>query len=319
MTADAASPTETSAPGVLVVGSVSADVTTFSHRLPAPGETILGDVFTLVLGGKGGNQAISAARAGAKSRFVGCVGNDLFRDLVVGGLAEAGVDIAQVRTVDDQTGIAHIRVDEDGENNIVVVPLANSHLSEAHVDEAFAEFAATSSVFLTQLEIPFAITMHAIRRAAEHGLTVILDPAPAHELDPEIWQLVDIVTPNETEASLLTGVPVTDVASAVTAGEWFLKHGVRTAVITLASAGSVVVTADGHTIHEPYRVEVVDTTAAGDAYAGYLAASLAQGLSFDDALLRASAAGALAVTRSGASPSLPHGDAVAEFQASQPR
>ncbi|HIY65801.1 MAG TPA: ribokinase [Candidatus Agrococcus pullicola] len=304
------------APGaVLVVGSVTADVTTFSSRLPEPGETFLGDAFTLVLGGKGANQAVAAGRAGAEARFVGCVGTDLFQELVTGGLRDAGVDITHLRAVDDQTGIAHIRVDAAGENDIVMVPLANAHLSTEQIDTAFADFADTSSVMLSQLEIPFTLTMHAIRRAQEHGLTVVLDPAPAHELDEEIWPLIDIVTPNETEARLLTGIPVTDQASAVEAAQWFLDRGVKHALITLAGEGSVLVASDGTATHfPPLRVDVVDTTAAGDAFAGFLAAGLASGSDLHAAIERASAAGALAVTKRGASPSLPMHDEVERFR-----
>ncbi|MGO3845906.1 ribokinase [Agrococcus casei] len=302
---------------VLVVGSVTADVTTFSSRLPEPGETFLGDAFTLVLGGKGANQAVAAGRAGADARFVGCVGTDLFQDLVTSGLRDAGVDITHLRAVDDQTGIAHIRVDAAGENDIVMVPLANAHLSKEQIDTAFDDFAATSAVMLTQLEIPFTLTMHAIRRANERGLTVILDPAPAHELDDSIWPLIDLVVPNETEATLLTGIKVTDAASAETAGRWFLDRGVKRALITLASAGSLLVEPDSTEFFEPHKVDVVDTTAAGDAFAGYLAAGLAEGADLRSAIERAGAAGALAVTKRGASPSLPEAAEVDAFRTSR--
>lgn len=292
--------------GVLVVGSVTADVTTFSSRLPRPGETFLGDDFTLVLGGKGANQAVAAGRAGAPIRFVGCVGDDLFAPLVRDGLREAGVDISHLRQVAGQTGVAHIRVDASGENDIVMVPLANAALSAEQIDTALADLGPVSKVMLTQLEIPFELTMHAIRQAHAHGLTVILDPAPAHELDDAIWPLVDVVTPNETEASLLTGIEVDSREAAMHAGRWFIDRGVRHALITLAGAGSVLVTADESRHIPPHRVEVVDTTAAGDAFAGYLAASLAAGKELVHTIDRAGAAGALAVTRRGASPSLPY-------------
>lgn len=294
------------AAGVLVVGSVTADVTTFSSRLPRPGETFLGDAFTLVLGGKGANQAVAAGRAGAPIRFVGCVGDDLFAPLVREGLRGAGVDTSHVREVPGQTGVAHIRVDDSGENDIVMVPLANAALSAEQVDTALAEFGPVSKVLLTQLEIPVELTMHAIRQARSHGLTVVLDPAPAHELDEAIWPLVDVVTPNETEASLLTGIEVDSRETAARAGRWFIDHGVRHALITMAAAGGVLVTADGDTDIAPHPVEVADSTAAGDAFAGYLAAALAAGEDLTHAIDRAGAAGALAVTRRGASPSLPH-------------
>jgi ribokinase len=291
--------------GVVIVGSVTADVTTFSQRLPARGETILGDEFTLMLGGKGANQAVAAGRSGARTSFVGCVGDDLFHDLVVNGLSDAGVDLAHLRTVPGPTGIAHIRVDSSAQNDIVMVPLANAALSTEQIDTALAALASTTSVLLTQLETPSALTAHITARGREHGMTVILDPAPAATLPTEVWGSIDIVTPNETEATLISGIEVTDAASAERAGRWFLEQGVGAAVITLAGQGSCVVTAEGTTVVPPFPVEAVDTTAAGDAYAGYLGAALANGSALTDAVRLATAAGALTVTKQGASPSLP--------------
>ena len=291
--------------GVVIVGSVTADVTTFSTRLPARGETILGDEFTLMLGGKGANQAVAAGRSGARTSFVGCVGDDLFHDLVVTGLSDAGVDLAHLRTVPGPTGIAHIRVDASAQNDIVMVPLANAALSAEQIDDALTALAPTTSVLLTQLETPSALTAHITARGQEHGMTVILDPAPAAPLPDDVWRNIDIVTPNETEASLLSGVEVVDAAAAEQAGRWFLDRGVGAAVITLAGQGSCVVTAEGATVIPPFPVEAVDTTAAGDAYAGYLGAALANGSTLSDAVRLATAAGALAVTKQGASPSLP--------------
>jgi len=292
-------------PGVVTVGSITADVTAFSDRLPEPGETLLGNGATLALGGKGANQAAAAALAGADSYLVGCVGTDLFRSLVIEGLEGFGVDITEVRDVNDSTGIAHIRVDASGENDIVIVPMANSHLSAGQVDAAFHSLSGRVSVLLTQLEVPTAVAMHAIRAGRAAGLTVLLDPAPAAELDPEIWPFVDVVTPNETEARILTGISVIDSASAVEAGRWFCARGVHSALITLASAGAVLVTSDD-VLHFPaFPVTAVDTTAAGDAFAGYLGAGLAEGRPLAEAIRHAMAAGALTVTRRGASPSLP--------------
>jgi ribokinase len=307
------SETQSSAPatgGVLIVGSITADLTTFSSRLPARGETILGDDFTLVLGGKGANQAVAAGLAGGNAHMVGCVGTDLFSDLVTGGLRDAGVHIDHLRAVPGPTGIAHIRVDDSGENDIVMVPLANSSLSEAQIDTAFDDLGTTCRVLLTQLEIPWALTQYAIRKANAVGLTVILDPAPAATLDEAIWPLVDIVTPNETEATILTGIHVVDEASAIEAGRWFTARGATSALITMAAAGAVLVTADTVERFASIPVDAVDTTAAGDAFAGYLGASLADGADVPDAIRRAVAAGALAVTRRGASPSLPSRDEV---------
>lgn len=302
------SQTESSAPpsgGVLIVGSITADLTTFSHRLPARGETILGDDFTLVLGGKGANQAIAAALAGSSAHMVSCVGTDLFSPLLTEGLQSAGVNTEHVRRVSGPSGIAHIRVDDSGENDIVMVPLANSSLSEAQIDAAFSARAGSSTVLLTQLEIPWALTQYSIRKGHEAGLTVILDPAPATVLDDAIWPLIDIVTPNETEARLLTGIVVTDLESATAAGRWFVDRGVRYALITMAAAGALLVSATEIKHFDAIPVQSVDTTAAGDAFAGYLGAALALGHDLPDAIGRAMAAGALTVTKRGASPSLP--------------
>lgn len=292
-------------PGVLVVGSVTVDLTTFSTRLPARGETVLGDDFSLVLGGKGANQAVAAGRAGAPVTMVACVGTDPFRDIALDGLTEAGVDTAFVRSTEGSTGVAHIRVDASGENDIVMVPLANAALDEALVDEAVAARAGSCSVLLTQLETPVSLTRHTLAAARAAGLTTVLDPAPAQPLDDDVWPLVDIVTPNESEAELLTGIAVTDDGSAEDAGRWFLGRGVRTAIVTRAGSGVTIVSADGVRHVPAVVVSPVDTTAAGDAFAGHLAAALADGESLAEAVRRATAAGAIAVTRRGASPSLP--------------
>lgn len=299
----------TSSSGVLVVGSATADLTTFSDRLPRPGETILGNDFTLVLGGKGANQAVAAALAGAPVRMVACIGTDLFASMVADGLSSAGVDLALVRRVPGPTGIAHIRVDGSGENDIVIVPLANASLSEEQIDEAFAD-GAPAPVLLTQLEIPIPLAAYALKRARQAGMTTILDPAPAAHLPEDIWPLIDMVVPNESEAAFITGIPVVDAASAVQAGRWFVERGVTHALITLAGAGAVLVTADGDEHFAAIPVQPVDTTAAGDAFAGYLGASLALGSPLDTAIASAMAAGALAVTKRGASPSLPTRDEV---------
>lgn len=291
--------------GVVVVGSASVDLTAVSTRRPAPGETLLGESFSLVLGGKGANQAIAASRAGAPTRFVGCVGEDDFAAVVRDGLAEAGVDLAHLRTVPGRTGIAHIRVDADGENDIVVVPLANGRLTAEQVDAALAEGAAR--VLLTQLEIPTEVALHALAAAHERGIATVLDPAPApaQPLPAELWPLLDVVTPNETEAEQITGA-----ADPEAAGRWFLDRGTRAALITCGAAGSLLVTAAGTTEIPAREVEVVDTTAAGDALAGYLAARLAAGDELAAAAHIAAIAGSLAVTRRGASPSIPAADEV---------
>ncbi|MFF3878930.1 ribokinase [Streptomyces sp. NPDC001978] len=291
--------------GVLVVGSITADVTAFSRRLPQRGETVLGDDFTLVLGGKGANQAVAAARAGAHTWMVGCVGQDLFRDIALDGLRAHGVQTSEIRTVEGRTGVAHIRVDASGENDIVITPLANAALTPDMVDASIAETRDRTRVMLLQLEVPAEVTRHAARAGADAGFTVVLDPAPAQPLPDDIWAYVDIVTPNESEATALTGIAVDGAEAAERAGRWFLDRGVSHALITLGGAGAVSVTAETVRHVPAFPVTPVDTTAAGDAFTGALGAALAAGLDTDAAVRSAMAAGALATTRPGASPSIP--------------
>ena len=292
--------------GVLVVGSITADVTAFADRLPRPGETVLGNDFTLVLGGKGANQAVAAAHFGVPTWMVGCVGSDPFASLTRDGLRDHGVETELLRAVDGPTGVAHIRVDASGQNDIVITPLANAALDHEQVDTSLAALDGRVSVLLLQLEIRSEVTVHAAAAGSRAGLTVILDPAPAVPLPDEVWPHIDIVTPNESETTVLTGVDVVDPTSAEAAAHWFLDRGVRSAVITLGDAGALVLTAGEPALLLPaYPVKAVDTTAAGDAFTGTLGAGLASGHSLDAAVRHAMAAGALAVTRPGASPSLP--------------
>jgi ribokinase len=303
---------------VVVVGSITADVTAFGNRLPVPGETVLGESFTLVLGGKGANQALAAARAGASSTMIGCVGDDLFRDLVLGGLRDGGVDTSAVATVPGPTGVAHIRVDiTTGQNDIVIVPLANSSLTPDLAERQLRAMARIGDVLLLQLEIPLETAVRAAVVGRELGMIVVLDPAPAATLPDEIWSVVDVVTPNESEAAVLTGTTVSDVQSAEVAGRWFLDRGVHSALITMGEKGVVEVGEAGvQTLSAP-KVQVVDTTAAGDAFAGNLGAGLANGLTWDESVNRGIHAGALAVTVAGASTSLPTAHAVDAFIGAQ--
>jgi ribokinase len=306
--------------GVVVIGSLTVDLTAVSGRLPRLGETVLGTDFQMVPGGKGANQALVAARLGAPTWMVGAVGDDLFRQTVLDGLAGAGVNAEHVRTVAaTPTGIAHIRVDSTGDNDIVMIPLANAALSTTDIERALAALAGQVGVALVQLEIPIDIAVYAIRAAHSSGLQVILDPAPAAPLPDAIYALVDVVTPNESEAALLTGVDVVDSRSAATAGRWFIERGCGTAVITLGAKGAVVVGGDGSSRHYPgFPVKAVDATAAGDAFSGALGTMLAAGAETETALTWAAAAGALAVTAYGASSSLPDRRAVEAFLASCP-
>ncbi|MGO2750597.1 MAG: ribokinase [Pseudoclavibacter sp.] len=301
--------------GVLVVGSVSADLTAFSSRAPEPGETLRGESFSLALGGKGANQAVAAARAGAPTTLIACVGDDRFGAMVVRELTSAGVGVHGVQTVGDETGIAHIRVDANGENSIVIVPGANDSLDEAMAVQGIRDAAATSSVLLTQLETPARLTASILSAARDAGLTTLLDPAPAAPLDDHVWALVDLVTPNETEARMLTGVVVESEESAAEAGRWFLERGAGAVLITRGGAGTTLVTGEQVETFPVFEVEAVDTTAAGDAFAGALGAAIAGGRSLEDAIRYGAAAGALAVSKRGASPSIPTAAEIAQLLA----
>ena len=291
---------------VVVVGSVSVDLTAAASPLPRPGETVVGSRFSTVLGGKGANQAVAAARAGASTLMVGAVGQDAFGALALDALRADAVDVTWVDEVHGATGVAHIRVDGGtGENDIVFVPGANASLTPARVEEALAAAAPSAPVVLLQLETPLEVAVATARACRELDLRLVLDPAPASPLPEEIWAGVWLACPNETEAEVLTGTRVTDVRSAERAARWFLERGVRQVVLTRGGRGTVVVGAGGTTDLPAFGVTPVDTTAAGDAFAGALGAAVAGGLAWPVVLRRAAAAGALATTKHGASPSLP--------------
>jgi ribokinase len=240
--------------------------------------------------------------------MVGCVGDDLFAALTRDSLASHGVRVDRVRHVPGPTGVAHIRVDASGQNDIVITPLANAALDEAMVDAGLLALAPRARVLLLQLEVRPEITAYAAAAGRRAGLRVVLDPAPAATLPTELWPNIDVVTPNETEATAITGTEVTDADSAERAARWFLDRGVGEAIITIGDKGAVSVDATGRSDFKAFDVEVVDTTAAGDAFTGTFGAAIALGRS--DALSLAMAAGALAVTKPGASASLPTRDEI---------
>jgi ribokinase len=298
--------------GLIVVGGISIDLVAFAAKLPEPGESILGDDFKIILGGKGSNQAVAAALAGTHSTLVSCVGTDVFTDFATDALEGFGVDTAFVRQVEGPTGIAHIRVAASSQNNIVVIPLANFKITKTQVDDAF-EKRPNAKVLLTQLEIPWEVNRHAISLAKSQGLTVVLDPAPASNPEPTAWELINIVTPNESEAHSLTGIEVADEQSAKKAGHWFLDQGVENAIITMGGSGVVLVNKQETRMFAAPKVQAVDTTAAGDAFAGYLGALLAEGKTLEEAIEVAVKAASISVTKLGASSSLPTRDQVDGF------
>jgi ribokinase len=291
---------------VVVFGSLNMDLVTRAPRLPRPGETVLGDAFFRAPGGKGANQAVAAARAGAKTRLIGRVGDDALGRELLAALREADVDTGAVRfDPEAPTGTASIAVDRSGQNQIVVAPGANARVGE---DEArgLPPWLDRGAVLVLQMEIPQRASLAAAREARRAGAMIVLDPAPAcDEIERELCELADVLTPNAHEASWLSGIVVEDGASAEAAAERLRDSLGGSVIVTIGEEGAVLADARGIAHLPPFRAVTVDTTAAGDAFAGALATALDEGRGLRDAALFASAAGALAASASGALPSLP--------------
>jgi ribokinase len=291
------------------------DLVARTPRIPQPGETIIGGDFHTVPGGKGANQAVAAARLGAQVSMVGRVGRDAFANPLLENLAAAGVDHTFVTQYPGAaTGVALIVVDDAGQNSIVVASGANMRLSPADVDAAEAAIAAADALLL-QLESPLETVTRAAEVARTHRVTVILNPAPARPLPAALLSLVDVLIPNESETSLLTGMPVGDQVEAETAAAALRESGVGTVILTLGDRGALLAR-EGETERFPaFDVTPVDTTAAGDAFVGGFAVALAEGQSLAEAVRWGNAAGALATTKLGAQPSLPNRHALEKLLA----
>ncbi len=289
---------------ILVIGSSNTDMTIKSERLPAPGETILGGKFLMGAGGKGANQAVAARRLGGDVTFVCKVGRDIFGDNAIKGYEKEGIDTSHILRSDAPSGVALILVDAKAENSIAVAPGANGDLTPADIRN-LRDVIAEASYLILQLEVPVETVLEAARIAHEAGVYVILNPAPACPLPDELFKYLSLITPNQTETALMTGVE-TDEASLDKAVAALRAKGVKDVIITLGSRGSLVCTGGKNEFVPACKVKAVDTTAAGDTFCGALCVALSEGKSLTDAAAFATKASALAVQKMGAQDSIPY-------------
>ena len=300
---------------IAVLGGINIDLVAFTTRFPEDGESVVGSRFLTYPGGKGANQAVAAARlaqggtdAGGMSirvGMIGRVGGDAFGRQLLDSLSSNGVDVSGIGVdPESASGTAVIIIDASAQNRIVQIPGANHTCGDAEVVRV-KEALRDASVLMLQLEVPMEVNLAVAREAASTSKTVILDPGPAMPLPPELYSCCSYITPNETEAQTLVGFPVTGPDSARVAAEELLRRGAGCAVIKMGAQGAYYATAEVSQYLPAFRVKAVDTVAAGDAFNGALAVALAEGRGIDEAMRRAMAAGALAVTRTGAQDSMP--------------
>jgi ribokinase len=298
---------------IVVVGSSNTDMIIKMDQLPKPGETILGGQFVTAAGGKGANQAVAAARAGGAVTFVARVGEDMFGSQAVAGFVQDGINVDYVfKDKTSPSGVALIFVAKDGENSIAVAGGANGNLSPADLEKA-KPAVIHAKILVAQLETPLETVQAAAELAAAHGVTFILNPAPARPLADSLLKLVAILTPNETEAELLTGIKVDSEATAAAAAQALLAKGCGTVIITLGAKGAFVATLQARFLVPGFKVTAVDTTAAGDVFNGTLAVALSEGKPLAESVRFANAAAALSVTRLGAQPSAPQRQEITHF------
>lgn len=291
---------------VTIVGSLNVDTTLRIKRMPLPGETLAAEGKSNAAGGKGANQAVSAARSGAQTAFIGEVGKDNSGQMMLDEMKANGIDVAGIRENDQVgTGTASILLDENGQNSILIYGGANQQLSPTDVEAAKDKITAADFV-VAQFETPQAATLRAFQLAKANGVTTILNPAPAQKIDPEVLKLTDLIIPNETESAELTGVIITDETSMLISAAKFAQMGVRNLIITVGAKGAFYCTQDGYSFIPAFKVNAVDTTAAGDTFIGALSSQLKPDMSnIEKALVYAQRASSLAVQKMGALPSIP--------------
>jgi len=291
---------------IVVVGSTNMDMVVKTNHIPVPGETVLAGSFFMNPGGKGANQAVAVARLGGSISFISKVGNDIFGKQSSQLFDEEGINTFYILSDEElPSGVALITVDQSGENSIVVASGANANLFPADLKEALNEI-ASADIVLMQLEIPMETVHFVAKYAASKNVRVILDPAPANELSSELLNHIDIITPNQTEAEILSGIKVTNIDSAKKAAKAIYAKGVKNVLVTMGTLG-VVVCENGKTQLIPsQKVEALDTTAAGDVFNGALAVALSEEKTLIEAVKFACVAAAISVTRMGAQSSIPY-------------
>lgn len=290
---------------ILVIGSSNTDMTVKTKALPLPGETVLGGEFVMGPGGKGANQAVAARRLGGDVSFICKVGRDVFGDNARRQYEGEGLDISGVLYSDKPSGVALITVDEAAENCIVVASGANGDITLEDIEASRSAIEA-ADILLLQLEIPIPAVVKAAKIAHKAGAYVVLNPAPMAELPEEIWENISLITPNETELSIFSGIAVTDEATASEAVKALQAKGVKDVIVTMGSKGSLICEGDGRDFVQARRVKAVDTTGAGDTYSGALCVALSEGRTLKEAAEFATAASALSVQKMGAQNSMPY-------------
>jgi len=298
---------------IVVVGSSNTDMIIKVPHVPVPGETIIGGKFSIAAGGKGANQAVAAVRAGGDVTFIARVGEDMFGQQAKDGFVKDNINVDHVLTdKDSPSGVALIFVGEDGQNSIAVASGANANLSPSDVETA-SDAISSADILIMQLETPLETVQKAASIASENGVKVILNPAPARALSDDILRNVSILTPNESEAELLTGIKVASEKDAATAADALMAKGIETVIVTMGSKGAFVATADSKELVSGFSVKAVDATAAGDVFNGTLAVAIAEGKPLKEAVSFANAAAALSVTKLGAQPSAPKREEIDKF------
>lgn len=298
---------------ICVIGSLNMDLVVNVDTMPKPGQTIIGSNFKEVSGGKGANQAVAMARLNGNVSMIGKVGEDGFGQTLINSLKNDKVDTTYIQTSKGATGVALITVDKNAQNSIVVSPGANFEVKEDDIDNNI-EAIKNSDIVVLQLETPLNTIKYALNKAKELNKYTILNPAPAVKLDDEIIKNVDLLTPNETELEIISGVSIETEEDIQKAAQIMIEKGVKELIVTLGSKGSLYINKEKSMFKKAYKVEAVDTTAAGDSYTGALAVALSQDKNIEDAMDFASKVGALSVLKEGAQSSLPTLEDVKNFR-----